>query len=111
VEQMAEDADKPENQPDFASVEVDLFGALFGFYEKTVPLLRQSSLGDTKLKLLGERIKLVMQNITDDMKRSPDLNLAGRLDSAYEEIRCFAEELSCKEGGKMPKLPERDAGA
>ena len=56
--------------------------------------LRQSSLDDEKVKLLGERIKLVIQNITHEIKGSRDFNLAGRLESAYEEIRRLVEDLS-----------------
>ena len=92
-EQMAEDADKP----DLASVEVDLFGALLGFHQKTVTLLRQSSLNDEKRKLLSERINLATQTVLDELKRSKTWKLTGLLESAYEDIRRFAEELSSKE--------------
>jgi hypothetical protein len=46
----ATDAEKP----DLSSVEGDLFGALLGFYEKAMALLRQSSLDEEKLKMAGE---------------------------------------------------------
>jgi len=99
-EQVPKDADEPQEQPDLASFETDLFGAVFGFYQRVVTLLRQSSLDDAKVRVLGERIELVMQNITDEMERSRDWNLAGRLESAYDELRCFAEELSAGESDR-----------
>jgi len=42
------------------------------------------------------RIKLMIQNITAEIKCSRKFNLAGRLESAYEEIRCLVEDLSDK---------------
>ncbi len=91
---------KPVEEPSLASLEGDLFGALFGMHQRISALLRQSSLDETKLNLLSERIELVIENMTDAMKQSRDLNLAKRLDSAYEEIRSYAAELSSKVGSK-----------
>jgi len=96
-EPKTEDAAKPQDKPSLAAVETDLFGTLFGFHQRVATLLRQSSLDDAKLKMLSKRIELVIQNVTAEMKRTRDLNLTGRLDSAYEEIRCFVEELSAKD--------------
>ena len=39
------------SKPPLASVEADLFGAVFAFHMKTTTLLRQSSLGDEKLNV------------------------------------------------------------
>jgi hypothetical protein len=100
VEHEPSEEGKAEDQPSLASVEEDLFGALFGMHQRILALLRQSSLDEEKLNLLSERIKLVIENMTDAMRQSRDLNLTKRLDSAYEEIRSYAEELTCKEGGK-----------
>ncbi len=47
-----------------------------------------------KLKVVAERVKLVIQNIIDELKRSNTLNLTEQLELAYEEIRRLAEELS-----------------
>ena len=91
---MIDDASRPQDEPTLDSVEADLFGSLFDFLQKVTALLQQSSLDEGKLKLLSKRIKLVIQNVRDDMKQTHDWNPAGRLESAYEEIRCFAEALS-----------------
>jgi len=89
-EPKAEDADKPS----FASVEADIFEALAGFQRRVVSMLRKSSLDVGTAKVLSRHVKLVIQNITDEMKGSRDFDLAGRLESAYEEIRCLAEDIS-----------------
>jgi hypothetical protein len=90
---------KPQDMPDLASFEANVLGALFGFYKKTIALLRQSSLNDEKKKLVGERICQLMEDATEEMKRSRDWNLAGRLDSAYEEVKRLVDELSDPHGG------------
>jgi len=89
-EPKAEDVDKPS----FASAEEDIFEALAGFQRRVVTMLRHSSLDDGTAKVLSRHVKLVIQKITDEMKGSRDFDLAGRLESAYEEIRCLAEDLS-----------------
>jgi hypothetical protein len=95
-ERKAEDA----KERDLSSVEGDLFGALFGFYQKAMALLRQSSLDDDKLKMAGEAINQVFAKVTDEMKRTGNLNLTGPFEAGYEEIRRLVEELSSKEGNK-----------
>ena len=90
-EPMAKD-----EQPSFASVEEDVFEALAGFQQRVVAMLRQSSLDDGTAKVLSRHIKLVIQDITAEMKGSRDFNLARRLESAYEEIRRLVEDLSGK---------------
>ena len=75
------------HQPPLASVEVDLFGALFAFHQKTITLLRESSLEDEKLKVVGERIKTLLDNVTAEMKRTKQLNLTEPLEAAYEEVK------------------------
>ena len=87
---------KPVDEPSLASVEGDLFGALFGFYEKAMVLLRQSSLDDEKLKLAGEAIQGVFAKVTDEMKRTRNLNLTGPFEAGYEELCRLVEELSGK---------------
>ncbi len=88
---------KAVDESSLASVEEDLFGALFGFYRKSMALLRQSSLDEDKLKVAGEAIKQVFENVTDEMKRTGNLNLTGPFESGYEEIRRLVEELSSKD--------------
>ncbi len=87
-------------KPDLSSIEGDLFGALFGFYQKAMALLRQSSLDDDKLKMAGEAINQVFAKVTDEMKRTGNLNLTGPFEAGYEEIRRLVEELSSEEGSK-----------
>jgi hypothetical protein len=91
---------KPADEPSLASFEGNLFGGMFDFYQKAVTLLRQPSLDEDKRKLLAERIKLVMNNVTEEIERTRNWRVAGRLDSAYEEIRGYAEELASKEGSE-----------
>ena len=91
---MDEQTDKPQDSPDLTSLEGDLFGALFRFHEKTMALLRQSSLDNDKLDLVADRIQQLLDDATAEMKRRKDMNLVGRLESAYEEVKRLVEELS-----------------
>ncbi len=91
---MDEQTDKPQDSPDVTSLEGGLFGALFGFHEKTITLLRQSSLDDDKLNLVGDRIKQLLGDATAEIERTKNLNLAGALESAYEEVERMVDELS-----------------
>ncbi len=102
-ERKAEDATKP----DPSSIEGDLFGALFGFYEKAMALLRESSLDEEKLKMAGEAIRQVLANITEEIKRTGNLNLTGPFEVGYEEIRRLVEELSTSD---EPKSPDQEGG-
>ena len=86
----AEDLDKPS----FALAEKDILEALAGFQRRVVTMLRQSSLDDGTAKVLSRHVKLVIEKITDEMEGSRDFDLAGRLESAYEEMRCLVEDLS-----------------
>jgi hypothetical protein len=56
------------NKPTLASVEADLFGAIFGFHKKTMTLLRQSSLDDEKLNVVADRIKTLLDAVTAEVK-------------------------------------------
>jgi len=94
-----------DEQPDLASFEGDLFGALFDFYEKAMALLRQSSLDEEKLKLAGKAIQGVFAKVTDEMKRTRNLNLTGPFEAGYEDIRRLVKELSSS--GKL-KPADRD---
>lgn len=87
-----------EEKPSLASVEGDLFGALFGFYQNVMALLRESSLNDTDLKLATEAIHRVLSNVNDEIKHTGSLNLKGSLERGYEEIRRLVEEMSSKTG-------------
>ena len=96
---MNEPSKKPQDKPDLASFEANALGAVFGFYEKTITLLRQSSLDEEKKKVAGERIGQLMQNVSDEVERSGDWNVAKRLDSAYEEVKRLVDELANPHGG------------
>ena len=95
--QKTQKADKPQIKPALSSIEEDTYEALIGFQQRVMTLLRQSLLEGVNLKLLTERIKLVMKNMSAEMKCSQDGILAGRLEVAYEEIQRFVEELSAKD--------------
>lgn len=92
---MDDQSNKP--SPSLHSVEVDLFGALFGFHKKVMVLLRAANLGDEKLGIAGERIHFLMDKATEEIKRTHDLNIQPRLDSMYEEVQRMVEELSGRE--------------
>jgi hypothetical protein len=97
---MVDDASRPQDEPTVNSVEADFRGLLSDLHERVITLLRQSSLDENGLKLLAKQMKVVIQNVGDDLKQikqMEDWNPAGRLESAYEEIRGFAEELSSKD--------------
>ena len=94
--------EQPNKRP-LASVEADLFGAIFGFHKKTLTLLRESSLDDDKLKLGADRIKTLLDAATAEMKATQQVNLTQRLDAAYEEAKRLVEELSRSNDGKKAK--------
>ena len=87
-----------DNQPpelNLSAIEGNLFGALFSFHEKTMDLLRQSSLDDEKLSMATERMKTLLEDATAEMQRTQDLSiLAPRLEAAYAEVQCLVDELS-----------------
>jgi hypothetical protein len=68
--------EQAKHQPDLASFEMNLFGAILDFNDKTMTLLRQSSLDDDQLDLVAKRIKTLLEDATAEMKRTKDLNLA-----------------------------------
>ena len=82
-----------------SSVEGDMFGVLFSFHKETMDLLRQSSLDDEKLNLVADRISTLLAGITAELKRTKDLNVAGRLEAAYDEVQRLVDELSGAHGG------------
>ena len=78
-------------QPSLASVEVDLFGAILEFHKKVMTLLRQSSLDESKMNVVADRIKTLLASATAETKGTQQLNLKERLEAAYEEVRRFVE--------------------
>lgn len=89
---------KPQDKPNLASFEADALGALFRFYGRIVPLLRQPSLSEEKKNVVGEHICRLLQSVTEDMERSRDWHVAERLESAYEEVKRLVDELSNPHG-------------
>lgn len=90
--------EQPKKQP-LASVEADLFGTFFAFHKKTMTLLRESSLDDVKLRVVADRIKTLLDDATAHMKAAPQVNLAERLEAAYEEAKRLVGELSQSDDG------------
>jgi pyruvate dehydrogenase complex dehydrogenase (E1) component len=98
---MPEQPKNPPPQPPLASVEADLFGAIFAFHKKTTTLLRQSSLSEEKLNVVADRIKTLLDNATTEVKRTQQLNVREWLEAAYDEVKRLVEELSdFPDGGK-----------
>ena len=96
---MDEQTNQPPDKPSLASIEGDLFGALFGFHQRIITLLRQSNLDEGKLKLASKRINQLVEGVTAEMKGSKDLNLQDRLESVYEEVKRLVDDLSSSQGG------------
>src|SRR6266446_6576250 len=85
--------------PNLASVEADLFGAIFGFHKKVMTLLRQSSLDEEKLAVVAERIKTLLDSATAEMKETKQTNVAERLNAAFKEAKRFVDDLSHSDYG------------
>ena len=86
------------DKPSLASIEDNLFGALFGFHQRIVTLLRQSSLDEEKLKLVSKRIKQLLEGVTAEIRRSKDPRLQDRLESVYEEVKRLVDDLPSSQG-------------
>ncbi len=56
-------------------------------------LLRQSSLDDEQLELVADRIKTLLEDANAEIKRTKDLNVTGRLEAVYDEIKLLVDEL------------------
>ena len=83
-----------QNQPSLASIETDLFGALFAFHKKTMTLVRESSLDDEKLKVVADRLHTLLDDAIAEVKQTQQLNLTERLDAVYDEVKRLVDELS-----------------
>lgn len=91
---LDDQANKPPDTPDLRSFQGGLFGALFGFRKKLKGLLRAANLDDENERIAGERIHLLMDRATEEIKRTSDVDIQPRLDSLYEELKRMVEELS-----------------
>jgi hypothetical protein len=92
--EMDAQTNEPTDKSNLTAFEGNLFGTLFGFHEKAMDLLRNSGLDDDKLKLVSERIGQLLADATAEMERTKNLNLAGPLDSVYEEVKNMVDELT-----------------
>jgi hypothetical protein len=91
---MDDETNKPPDAPALHSFEGGLFGALFGFHKRVMALLRAANLDDGNVRIAGERIHLLIEKATEEIKRTRDLNIQPRLDSMYEEVQRLVDELS-----------------
>lgn len=91
--QLDEPTTEPSDKP-IASVEMNLLGSLLGFHLKIVKLLRESSLEKADLDRVSQRITQAMDSITTDIKNSGNLDLSGRLNTAYAEIEQLVADVS-----------------
>ena len=91
---MDDQSNQPPDKPSLHSIEGGLFGALFGFHKEVMALLREADLDDEKLDIAAERIKLLTDKATDEIRHTKDLDIQGRLDSMYEEVKRMIEELA-----------------
>jgi len=85
---------KSTDTPTVASVEGDLFGTLVGFHKKVMALVRQSSLNDEQMKVVGERINSLLDNVLAEMESPQQMNLTERLEAVYGEVKKLIEKLS-----------------
>ncbi len=90
---MTDRINKPPAQVSLASIEANLFGTIFEFYKKAMALLRESSLDDEQLELVADRIKTLLEDANAEIKRTKDLNVTGRLEAVYDEIKLLVDEL------------------
>ena len=88
-----EHTDEPRDNPSLDSIEGGLFGALFDFHENVMALLRGANLSDENVKVAGKRLRVLMKETTEHIKRTRDLNLQPRLDSMYEEVKRLVDDL------------------
>ena len=93
-----------------AGVEGSLFGAICGFHEKVIALVRQSSLDDAQRAVVADRIKTMVDDVTAEMKQSKRLNVADRLDAAFEDIQRLVRELLVAREGGQDKPAEATPG-
>ena len=97
---MSELSKKRPAEPNLSSIEGNLFGALFSFHKELLDLMRQSSLDDEKLNLVADRIKTSLAEITADMERTQNPNVADRLEAAYDEPGLFTSALCVRHCGE-----------
>ena len=95
---MNDKTNKPPETPRLDCIEGGLFGAVFGFHKKVMALLRAANLDDEKLDIADERVKSLMSEVTDEIRRTGKFDIQERLESAYEEVERLVAELSHSSG-------------
>lgn len=88
------ETDEPPGGPSLDCLEGGMFGALLDFHQKAMTLLRTANLDDEKVRTVGERLHLLMNETTEHIKRTRDLNIQPRLDSMYEEVKRLVDDLT-----------------
>lgn len=91
---MKDQAPKSTVQPTLASVETNFIGTLFGFFTKTMTLVRESSLDDDQKKVVAGRINSLIDNAKDEIQRTKQLDPSKPLQAIYDEIKRLVDELS-----------------
>ena len=86
-------------QPDLGWVEAEVLGAILGFHRKVTTLLREASLNGDKLTAVMDRIKTLIDDAADDMKRTREMDLGHRMELAFEEVKMLVTELSHSQSG------------
>jgi len=81
-------------QQNLEAVELELFGAIVDFHKKVITLVRQCSLDESKLNVVADRIKTILDSATAEIKATKQLNLKERLEAAYDEVRRLVDEAS-----------------
>ena len=95
---MDDKTNKPPETPRLDSIEGGLFGAVFGFHKKVMTLLRAANLGDEELDIAADRVRLLLAEVTDEIRRTGNFDIQDRLESAYEEVERLVAELSQSSG-------------
>ena len=91
---MDDQTNKPADTPSLHSVEGGLFGALLGFHQKTMTLLRAANLDDDKVDIAFSHLTLLIAKVKEDIKLTNDLNIQPHLDSMYDQMKRLVDELS-----------------
>ena len=102
---MDDETNKPPETPRLDSLEGGLFAAVFEFHQKVMTLLRAANLDDDKLDIAAKRLKLLMNEVTDEIRCTGELDIQDRLESMYDEVKRSVDELSSspsQNGGESP---------
>ena len=76
-----------------ASFEVNSFGNLMEFHRQIVARLREESLDEEQQQLVLDRLNALTQAEIEDMEQTHDLNITKRLESVFQQLNQFIDEL------------------